>query len=160
MIALLTRNYLQSKFCRRELASMLARADWLRQRGEADQIIFPLAVRDCAAEDLPEALKALQILSIHDYADPFMHPESMLREQLSRRLQPLCEQVARRIEQIEDDTFLWPPPMTRSTGSFWCLLTGPAGPFLCLAAIHDRHVLLSRGRASADGAAPLGSLRS
>jgi hypothetical protein len=54
MVALLSRNYFQSDWCRRELASMLARAEWFREAGLDDQVIFPIALHDCTTEDLPD----------------------------------------------------------------------------------------------------------
>jgi hypothetical protein len=105
MVALLSRNYFQSEWCRRELAAMLARAEWLRNRNLDDNVIFPLAMHDCHIQDLPEVVRSLQILSLHRYADPFMHPESMLREELSHVMRPLCEQIAGRLAQMTNKSF-------------------------------------------------------
>jgi hypothetical protein len=110
MVALLSRNYFQSEWCLRELAAMLARVGWLRECGLDDQIIFPISIHDCEkVEDLPEPVRSLQILRL-DFSSPFMTEESADREELSRALRPLCEQIAGRLSTIGDDTFLWPPP--------------------------------------------------
>jgi hypothetical protein len=109
MVALFSRNYFQSEWCRNELAAMMCRARRLQEHGLDDQVVFPLAIHDCHDEsDLPAVVRPIQILRIHRYADPFMHPESALREDLSRALQPFCAQIARRVEQTDDATYLWP----------------------------------------------------
>jgi hypothetical protein len=123
IVALLSRNYFQSDSCRRELAAMLARSAWLRDRGLDDHIIFPLIMHDCDIRDLPEVVRSLQFVRIHRYADPFMHPESARREELSGALRPLCEQVARRLEQVMDDDLVSPPP---DDAKFRELLVPPA----------------------------------
>lgn len=109
MVALFSRNYFQSEWCRRELAAMMSRAERLHEQGFDDQVVFPLAIHDCHEADLPEVVRPIQILPIHSYADPFMHRESARRENLSQALRPFCDQIARRVEQIDDAMYMWPP---------------------------------------------------
>ena len=79
-------------------------------RGLDDRIIFPLVMHDCDLGDLPEVVRSLQFVRIHRCADPFMHPEGALREELSTTLRPLCEQIARRLEQITEYSLVSSPP--------------------------------------------------
>jgi hypothetical protein len=108
MITLWSKNYFQSEWCLRELSAVLARADDFRSRGLSGRIVFPVAIHDSTSEDLPELARSLQLESIQQFADPFTHEDSPLRESLSRTLQGLCRQAAQEITAVPDDTFSWP----------------------------------------------------
>jgi hypothetical protein len=108
MIALWCRSYFESEWCRRELSVMLARAHDFRERGIGDQIIWPLVIHDSYRIALPDLVKSMQVETIDDYAEPFMHPESPLRERLSQVMKQVCKQLARQIERVRDESFAWP----------------------------------------------------
>jgi hypothetical protein len=110
MITLWSKTYFRSEWCRRELAALMARADQQRARGLSGQIIFPLAIHDSTGDDVPRAARKLQLQRIQRYADPFTHPDSPLREELSRELRQLCHHAAREISRIPDESFVWPTP--------------------------------------------------
>lgn len=106
MIALWSRSYFESEWCRKELSFMLARARHFRERGIVAHIIYPLVIHDSYRIDLPAFLKNMQVEIIDNYAEPFMHPESPLREQLSQVMKQICKQLARQIERVQDNTFM------------------------------------------------------
>jgi TIR domain len=108
MIALWCRSYFESEWCRRELSAMLARAYDFRERGLGDQIIWPLVIHDSYRIGLPDVVRDMQVETIDDYAEPFMHPQSPLRERLSQAMKHVCKQLARQIEGVRDDSFAWP----------------------------------------------------
>jgi hypothetical protein len=110
IVPLWTVNYFSSDWCCREISSMLERSDRLRQRQLSDRVVFPLAIHDSAPEKVPPAVSHLQIVDIRACADPYVHPDSPRREELSGRLRAVCEQVAEHILAVPSDSYRWPLP--------------------------------------------------
>jgi hypothetical protein len=103
MITLWSRQYFSSEWCRRELGFMLARAEEFRRRGIFDRIVLPTIIHDGAR--FPPGLSVLQGLNLSEYADPFMTGHSVLREQLSAKIQQFSRDVASAIEMVPDDSY-------------------------------------------------------
>jgi hypothetical protein len=110
MITLWSRSYFRSDWCRRELGALMCRAEHQRSRGLTGQIIFPIAIHDSTRADVPSAARDLQLQKIQQFADPFIHQDSPMREELSRNLRPLCQQAARQIAAVPDESYVWPLP--------------------------------------------------
>lgn len=109
MVALWSRNYFESQWCRRELSSMLARESAFRAHDIKVPIIFPVVLHDCVGEDdVPDVVSDLQRLSIHEFADPFMRSNSRTREGLSSALRPLCSAVSAAIVGLSDEIVPFP----------------------------------------------------
>jgi hypothetical protein len=108
IVALWCRSYFMSKWCRRELAAMLARAQNFRERGIDDRIICPLVIHDSYRDVLPDLVRDMHVEAIDAYAEPFMTPESPRREQLSQAMKPICKPLARQIKGVRDESFAWP----------------------------------------------------
>jgi hypothetical protein len=105
MVALWSRQYFSSEWCRRELSFMLARANEFKGRGTFDRIILPATIHD--GHKFPPFLSELQAINLAEYADPFMTERSVLREKLSSKIQELCRDAASAIETVPNDTFQW-----------------------------------------------------
>lgn len=105
MIALWSRQYFSSPWCQLELSFMLGRADQFKVRGAADRIILPATIHD--GRSFPNFLSRLQTINLSEYSDPFMNPDSILRERLSEKLQRFCEDVASAIESVPDGSESW-----------------------------------------------------
>lgn len=105
MVALWSRQYFSSDWCRRELSFMLARAKEFKIRGVFDRIILPATIHD--GDKFPSFLSKLQVLNLSKYADPFMSERSVLRERLSTKVQELSRDAASAIETVPNDSFQW-----------------------------------------------------
>ena len=105
MVALWSRQYFSSEWCRRELSFMLARAKEFKIRGVFDRIILPVTIHD--GNKFPPSLSMLQALNLSEYADPFMTKRSVLREKLSAKMRELSRDAASAIETVPSDSFQW-----------------------------------------------------
>lgn len=109
MIALWSRNYFHSEWCRRELAALLARMDRFRGEGLADHLVFPLVLHDCETkEDVPEVVGTMQRTPLGKLAEPFMCSGSRLDQALSRLVRKVCEQAGPAIGAVPDSSYRWP----------------------------------------------------
>jgi hypothetical protein len=109
MIALWTRNYWASDWCRREHSAMMTRAEELRSRhGVAVPLVFPMRLHDSEPDLLPAAVRHLQMTDIRRFAEPFASSDSRLLEGLSGLLRTFCSRYAAAIAAIPGESFTWP----------------------------------------------------
>lgn len=108
MITLWSRNYFRSEWCTRELSAHLKRAHYLGRRGLSGNLVFPVAIHDSAAKDLPELVRTMHVKKVQNYADPFAHKDGPLVSELSRELRTFSEKAAHEIDTLPAETFAWP----------------------------------------------------
>lgn len=102
MVALWSRQYFSSEFCRFELGFMLARRHNFTRLGMHDRIILPVRIHD--GNRFPTLTKQIQSIDLSAYANPFMSRDSSAREQLSEHVRKFAQDVAGAIENAQNDT--------------------------------------------------------
>lgn len=116
MVAILSRDYFQSDWCRLELALMHHREKQLNFRTAKNPygLIIPLVIDD--GDCFPREVRAMQPEPLHDFANPFIQPNSptqaALAELLKKKVCPAIENALGRVpafdplwEQIAHDQF-------------------------------------------------------
>lgn len=94
MVAVLSRDYFQSDWCRLELALMLHRekAGALRNATNPWGLIIPVVIDD--GNCFPPEVQAMQGESLHEFANPFMLPTSPKQEEMADILRKkLCSSI-------------------------------------------------------------------
>jgi len=94
LVALLSRDYFESDWCCLELALMHRRERLakLRTADNTGGLIIPVVIDD--GDCFPEAIKAMQPLPLHDFANPFMRSDSPKQEALAELLhERLCPAI-------------------------------------------------------------------
>lgn len=86
LVAVLSRDYFQSDWCRLELALMYARekATGLRTQENPSGLIVPLTIDD--GNQFPAEIQEIQSQKLHNFANPFMRPDSPKQEDLAEVL--------------------------------------------------------------------------
>jgi hypothetical protein len=126
MVALWSRQYFASEWCRRELSFMMARARAFKERGIFDGIILPAIIHD--GRTFPPFLAFLQGINLAEYADPFMTIHSILREKLSGKLQELSRDTAAAIEAVSAESIHYSVDYKDDLASFSYLETRQISP--------------------------------
>lgn len=105
LIAVLSRDYFQSDWCRLELSLMhhRERLAQFRTATNPSGLIIPVAIDD--GETFPEEVRAMQCEAIHQFANPFIRVDSpkqeALAEFLRERLCPAIESALRRVPAFD-----------------------------------------------------------
>ena len=103
LVAILSRDYFQSDWCRLELALMSARerAAGLRTQGNPGGLIVPLVIDD--GDLFPAEIQAIQSERIHNFANPFMRPDSPRQEELAEIIRTrVCPSVERMLQSVPE----------------------------------------------------------
>jgi hypothetical protein len=99
MVAVLSRDYFQSNWCRLELALMHHREKTGNFRTAANPwgLIIPVVIDD--GNCFPPEVQAMQGEPLHEFANPFMRPDSPKQEALAEVLRnKFCDSIERAIE--------------------------------------------------------------
>lgn len=94
MVALLSRDYFQSEWCRLELALMHHREKTvnLRTADSPRGLIFPVVIDD--GDCFPPEVQAMQGEKLHSFANPFMRPDSPKQEAMAEVMKgKLCVSI-------------------------------------------------------------------
>jgi hypothetical protein len=101
LIAVLSRDYFQSDWCRLELALMYDREKTagLRNKENPFGLIVPLVIDD--GDQFPAEIQEIQGQKLHDFANPFMRPDSPKQEELAEVLRSLvCPTIERMLKRV------------------------------------------------------------
>ena len=96
MVAVLSRDYFQSEWCRLELALMHHREKTgnLRTAANPGGLIIPVVIDD--GNCFPPEVQAMQAEPLHSFANPFMRPDSPKQEAMAEVLRDkLCTSIER-----------------------------------------------------------------
>lgn len=99
MVAVLSRDYFQSDWCRLELALMHHREKGVGYRSATDTrgLIVPVVIDD--GKCFPEEVQAMQAEPLHAFANPFMLPDSPKQEALADQLRKkFCPSIETALE--------------------------------------------------------------
>lgn len=99
MVAVLSRDYFQSDWCRLELALMHHREQLMKFRTPANPagLIIPAVIDD--GETFPVEVQAMQGEPLHEYANPFIRIDSPKQEALADILRGrLCPAIERALQ--------------------------------------------------------------
>lgn len=108
MVAVLSRDYFQSDWCRLELALMHHREKAVNLRTAANPwgLIIPVVIDD--GNCFPPEVQAMQGESLHAFANPFMRPDSPKQEAMAEVLRnKLCISIERALEVAPDFDPAW-----------------------------------------------------
>ncbi len=108
LVPVLSRDYFQSDWCRLELALMLDREGRCGFRTEANTagLIFPVIIDD--GESFPAEVQAIQSERIHDFANPFMRPDSPKQEALADLLRSrFCPDIHHALPKVPQFDPAW-----------------------------------------------------
>jgi hypothetical protein len=101
MVAVLSRDYFQSEWCRLELALMHHReksAD-LRNGRNSGGLIIPLVIDD--GDHFPPEIQAMQSEPLHRFANPFIRTDSPKQEELAEVLKDrVCPAIERALANV------------------------------------------------------------
>lgn len=101
LVAILSRDYFMSEWCRLELAMMheRQRLERLRDVTWSEGLILPVVLDD--GECFPAEVKAMCPLSLHKFANPFMTQNSPSQEALAETLkEKLCPAIERALAAV------------------------------------------------------------
>lgn len=101
LVPVLSRDYFYSEWCRLELALMLHREELLglRTASNPDGLVLPVIIDD--GDCFPPEVQAIQGASIHEFANPFIRPDSPKQEALAEYLRTrFCPDVERVVDNI------------------------------------------------------------
>ncbi len=104
VVPVLSRDYFNSDWCRLELALICHREQQCGMRTPAnpDGLILPLVIDD--GDTFPAEIQAIQTKRIHDFANPWMRPDSPRQEELAEHLRlwcPCVEDALRRVSAYD-----------------------------------------------------------
>jgi hypothetical protein len=108
MVAVLSRDYFHSEWCRLELALMHHRERTGNFRTPANPwgLIVPVVIDD--GHCFPPEVQAMQAEQLHAFANPFMRPESPRQEALAEVLKnKLCTSIERAIASAPPYDLAW-----------------------------------------------------
>ena len=106
MVALWSKLYFSSDWCKIEASFMLSRAESFREKQVTDRLVLPLVIHDGA--DFPPLLNEIQQQDIRKYANPYLAKDSLRKEELYEVLRSFAEDVADAIRAVPDESFAWP----------------------------------------------------
>lgn len=101
MVAVLSRDYFCSEWCRLELALMHHREKLVQFRTPQNPfgLIIPLVIDD--GECFPPEVQAMQSQSLHAFANPFMRSDSPRQEELAEVLKDkVCPDIERALTRV------------------------------------------------------------
>lgn len=108
MVAVLSRDYFQSDWCRLELALMLdrERANSLRSATNPFGLIIPIIIDD--GECFPPEVRAIQGEALHEFANPFIRVDSPKQEALAEVLRTkVCPGIENSLLRVPDFNPNW-----------------------------------------------------
>jgi hypothetical protein len=100
MIPILSRDYFTSDWCRLEIALMRERAihlGWEEQEGMG-RLILPVVIDD--GDSFPDEVKAIQCKKIHEFANPFILPNSPKQEAFAEKIREWCPIVIKAVGEV------------------------------------------------------------
>jgi len=99
LVALLSKEYLGSEWCARELAHMAAREDacGFGTLNKPEGLIVPALIHD--GENLPKTITKITAADFKECSDPFMTEDSPTKERLSRSIRGWVPDVASAIRR-------------------------------------------------------------
>jgi len=106
MVCLWSNEYFSSTWCQAELGHMLARREFTKQDSGPLPLILAVLIHD--GENISPDLSDIQRLSIQDYANPWLAPDSHRAEELSRRIKKLSGHVAHALQRVPECDPCWP----------------------------------------------------
>lgn len=101
LVPVLSRNYFQSDWCRLELELMLEREAQcgFRSGGKDAGLILPVVIDD--GDSFPAEVQAIQSQNLHEFANPFMLPDSPKQEALADYLrQRFCHDIEQALPAV------------------------------------------------------------
>ncbi len=101
MVAVLSRDYFQSDWCRLELAIMHQRekAASFRTVSNPFGLILPVVIDD--GDTFPDEVRAMQSLAFHEFANPYIRLDSPKQEALTELLRTgMCPTIERALERV------------------------------------------------------------
>lgn len=100
LIPILSRDYFNSDWCRLELALMQHREQRLgfRSPTKPEALILPFIIDD--GDCFPAEVQAMQGEAIHDYANPFIRPDSPKQEAFAEHLKNWCPRVESALRHV------------------------------------------------------------
>lgn len=108
MVAILSRAYFHSDWCRLELALMHHREQLARSGGglNGHGLIIPVVIDD--GECFPAEVQEMQCQKLHDFANPFIRIDSTRQEELAEVLRRnVCPVIERALKHIPDYDPKW-----------------------------------------------------
>jgi hypothetical protein len=108
LIPILSRDYFQSDWCRLELALMCAREKetGFRTKENPSGLIIPLINDD--GNQFPAEIQEIQSQGLHNFANPFMRPDSPKQEELAEVLRTLvCPIIERMLQSVPEFNPEW-----------------------------------------------------
>ena len=108
LVAVLSRDYFQSDWCRLELALMCAResAAGFRALGNPYGLIVPLIIDD--GDQFPADIQMIQGQSLHNFANPFMRRDSPRQEEMAEVLRTLvCPTIQNMLQSAPEFNPEW-----------------------------------------------------
>ncbi|MDB5601447.1 MAG: hypothetical protein JWN71_3491 [Xanthobacteraceae bacterium] len=103
MVAILSRDYFESDWCRLELALMHHRekTSSLRTAANPFGLIIPIVIDD--GECFPPEIRAMQSQAMHDFANPFIRIDSPKQEALAEILRvQVCPPIENALSRVPD----------------------------------------------------------
>lgn len=100
LVPLLSRDYFRSDWCRLELAMMLEREKQCRLRCPSNQevLIIPFVYDD--GDCFPPEVKEMQPMAIHDFANPFVLPDSNKFVDFTEVLRQQCPRLEAALRSV------------------------------------------------------------
>jgi hypothetical protein len=101
LVPILCRDYFQSDWCRLELALMhhRERLSGLRTPKNPWGLILPVIIDD--GRCFPPEIQEMQGTSIHEYANPYMNPDSFNQEEFARCLKrTICQSIEAALQKV------------------------------------------------------------
>jgi hypothetical protein len=93
LIPVLSREYFQSNWCRLEFETMSRREQehGFRTANKPEGLILPAVIDD--GDSFPTHVRAMQRKEFHDFANPFMLPDSAKQESLAEYIRKWCPSI-------------------------------------------------------------------
>jgi hypothetical protein len=117
MVAVLSRDYFQSPWCRLELALMRSREknSGLRTVAKPHGLIIPVVIDD--GDTFPEEIRQIQSQPLHEFANPFIRMDSPKQEQLAELLRTtICGTIQHALKNVPEFDSAWEVSADQSFG--------------------------------------------
>lgn len=108
MVAVLSRDYFKSDWCRLELALMRKREELTSFRTPVNPcgLIVPVVIDD--GSRFPMEVQKMQLEPLHRFANPFIRPDSPKQEALAETLRErVCPVIERALDKVPDFDPSW-----------------------------------------------------
>ncbi len=106
MVALWSRLYFASEWCRIEASFMLARAESFREQRITSRLVLPLVIHD--GTDFPPFLQEILQQDIRKYANPYLAKDSLHKEEFYGILGSFAQSAADAIRAVPDESCALP----------------------------------------------------